>query len=250
MKNEILSIMLLGATMAHAAPDAKTQRTWRAKCASCHGEDGKGATDQGRKLAVSDLTTREWQARFTDAQLRAAVENGLKRTTKAGVAQEMDGYKSKLQADQIDALVALMRALGPAGAAPAESKPAPAATKPAEAKPAETKPAEVKPAPTATKPAAQATPAALAAAKKAWKSRCASCHGPAGQGSAKGKKLGVGDQTVAAWQSAHAADAILAALTSARPVPSGAKKVKHFSPPMKRADAQAMLAFIRSLGSH
>ena len=141
--------VLCWTVVASAAPDARTLRTWKAKCASCHGEDGKGATDQGRKMAVEDLTTSKWQRRFTDAQIRSVITTGFKRTSKAGVAQEMDAYD--LPAEQVDALLGLLRSLGPAEvAAPepkAEAKPEPKA----EAKPepkAEPKP-EPKPEPKA-----------------------------------------------------------------------------------------------------
>lgn len=103
--------LLLFSSVAFADTDPKTVRLWKAKCGSCHGADGKAQTDQGKKLAVADLTAAEWQKRFTDAQLKAATENGLHRTVN-GVKQDMDGYKDKLAPDQIDALVAYMRALG------------------------------------------------------------------------------------------------------------------------------------------
>ena len=41
---------------------------------------------------------------------KAAISDGLKRE-KNGVKQEMDGYKSKLRPDQIDALAAYIRTL-------------------------------------------------------------------------------------------------------------------------------------------
>jgi mono/diheme cytochrome c family protein len=107
----VLAFTLGVAQAALADPDPKTARLWKAKCASCHGEDGKALTDQGKKLAVADLTTKEWQQRFTDAQLKEATEVGLHRVSKAGVKQDMGGYKDKLRPEQIDALVGYMRAL-------------------------------------------------------------------------------------------------------------------------------------------
>jgi cytochrome c553 len=96
--------------LGQPAPDAKTARTWRAKCGSCHGEDGKGQTEQGKKMAIADMTSKEWQKKLTDAQLKAATENGLKRD-KGGVKQEMEPFKDKLKPEQIDGLVAYIRSL-------------------------------------------------------------------------------------------------------------------------------------------
>ena len=111
MRVTMLVLLTLGAgAVARAEVDAKAVRLWKAKCASCHGDDGKAQTVQGKKLGVSDLTTAEWQKRFTDAQLKLATEAGVHRLTN-GVKQDMDGYKDKLKPEQIDALVVYMRQL-------------------------------------------------------------------------------------------------------------------------------------------
>ena len=93
-----------------AQADPATERLWKAKCAACHGPDGKGQTEQGKKMAVADMTTAEWQSKFDDAKVKAAIGDGLKRD-QSGVHQEMDAYKSKLRPDQIGALVTYVRAL-------------------------------------------------------------------------------------------------------------------------------------------
>jgi mono/diheme cytochrome c family protein len=93
-----------------ASADPQTERLWKAKCGSCHGPDGKGQTEQGKKMAVSDMSSAAWQAQFTDDKLKAAISDGLKRD-KNGVHQEMDAYKTKLRPDQIDALAAYLRTL-------------------------------------------------------------------------------------------------------------------------------------------
>ena len=95
---------------AHAEVDKKTERTWKAKCASCHGADGKGATDQGAKMGIGDYTSAAWQKSVTDAQIKTAIADGVNRE-KAGKKQEMEGYKDKLDAAQIDSLVAFVRSL-------------------------------------------------------------------------------------------------------------------------------------------
>ncbi len=46
----LLSLALAGTARADAAA------TFQARCASCHGKDGKGKTKMGEKLNVPDLT--------------------------------------------------------------------------------------------------------------------------------------------------------------------------------------------------
>ena len=94
---------------AAAEPDAKTARTWKAKCASCHGVDGKAATDMGKKLGIPDLTSKEWQKKVSDETMKKSINEGVKRE---GKPEGMDGFKDKLSPEQIDALVALVRGLG------------------------------------------------------------------------------------------------------------------------------------------
>ena len=88
----MLLAFTLCAVSAHAQEDKKTARNWKAKCASCHGAEGKGDTEQGQKAK-------------SDADIKKAIETGA---TKEGV--EMEPYKDKLEPAQIDALVQYIRA--------------------------------------------------------------------------------------------------------------------------------------------
>jgi cytochrome c6 len=101
----VLSLALLSLG-ARAQVDKKTERTWKAKCASCHGADGKGETDQGKKAGIPNYTDAAFQKSKTDDQLKAAIANGVK--TDKG---EMEGFKDKLDGPQIDQLVAYVRSL-------------------------------------------------------------------------------------------------------------------------------------------
>src|SRR5438067_6262524 len=83
--------------VARAEVDKKTERTWKAKCASCHGADGKGDTDQGKKAGIPNYTDAGFQKSKTDDQLKSTITNGVK--TDKG---EMDGFKDKLSAEEID----------------------------------------------------------------------------------------------------------------------------------------------------
>lgn len=95
---------------ARAEVDKKTERTWKAKCASCHGADGKGKTDQGQKMQIADYTDAAWQKSKTDADIKKAITDGVKRE-KNGAKQEMEPYKDALAPEQIDQLVVYIRSL-------------------------------------------------------------------------------------------------------------------------------------------
>ncbi|HEX7832925.1 MAG TPA: cytochrome c [Thermoanaerobaculia bacterium] len=73
--------------------------TYKAKCAMCHGADGKGDTTMGKKMNLRDLGSAEVQKQ-TDKQLYdwTAVGKG-----------KMPAYKDKLTDAEIKALVTHMR---------------------------------------------------------------------------------------------------------------------------------------------
>jgi mono/diheme cytochrome c family protein len=100
----------LSSGAAFAEPDARTVRTFKAKCAACHGDDGKGATEQGKKMGIADMSQASWQKQFTDDQLKAVITSGVKRE-KNGKHQEMDPFAGALRPDQIDAVVGYVRSL-------------------------------------------------------------------------------------------------------------------------------------------
>jgi mono/diheme cytochrome c family protein len=103
---KLLLLASFCAMAAHAEANPKTARTFNAKCASCHGADGKGQTEQGQKMHIADMTRPEWQKSKTDADIKNAIENGVKKET-----GEMEGYKDKLAPADIEALVAYVRSL-------------------------------------------------------------------------------------------------------------------------------------------
>jgi mono/diheme cytochrome c family protein len=94
---------LISSNLAFAAGPG--QRLYNAKCASCHGKDGRGQTEMGRKTQVKDLTDPNVQATFSGDTLIDELTNGMKDT-------KMPGYKDKLSGDEIQAVAAYTRALG------------------------------------------------------------------------------------------------------------------------------------------
>lgn len=116
MRGLFLTLSFIFALPALAeASQKKVARLWKAKCSACHGVDGRGQTESGRKLKVPDFTTAAWQAKTTDELIRSRVTNGLKEE-RDGVLKEMPAFKDELQPEHLDALVALMRKLAAAPA--------------------------------------------------------------------------------------------------------------------------------------
>ena len=75
---------------------------WKAKCKSCHGDDGKADTKEGKKSKIKDISTEEWQAKHSDADIKKVISEGV---------TKMKPYKDKLSEAEIDGLVKYIRAL-------------------------------------------------------------------------------------------------------------------------------------------
>ena len=96
LKSVLLIIAITLAPIAFAADGAAI---YKAKCASCHGADGKGQSPMGKKMNLRDLGSPEVQKQ-TDKELYDWTADGK---------GKMPAYKDKLSADEIKALVAHMR---------------------------------------------------------------------------------------------------------------------------------------------
>jgi cytochrome c6 len=94
----LLAAAALFAVPAHAQNGAAT---FKAKCAPCHGADGKGDTSMGKMLKVKDLGSPEVQKQ-SNAELTAIIENGK---------SPMPSYKDKLSSGEIKELVSYIRSL-------------------------------------------------------------------------------------------------------------------------------------------
>jgi cytochrome c553 len=86
------------------AEDAKVN--FEAKCAMCHGKEGKGDTKAGQKLGIRDYTDPKVQATLKDDEILKAIKEGVKKEDKV----LMKGFSDKLTDDEIKALAAYMRA--------------------------------------------------------------------------------------------------------------------------------------------
>lgn len=99
----VLMALTLGLATPVLADDVAA--TYKTKCATCHGEDGRGGEKKAAMLkvepAVLDFTRAE-SAKLTTADLRKVIADGK---------NKMPGYSAKLSAAEIDALVAHVETL-------------------------------------------------------------------------------------------------------------------------------------------
>jgi cytochrome c6 len=74
---------------------------YKAKCASCHGAEGKGDTAMGKSMKLKDLASDDVQ-KMSDADLATVIEKGKK---------PMPAYEGKLTKDQITEVVKYIRSM-------------------------------------------------------------------------------------------------------------------------------------------
>ncbi len=122
-----LFLLVVAALSAPAARADEAQDNWEARCQKCHGPDGRGKTQMGKKVHMPDFTKARWQKRHDDGEILKMINDGVEEKGK----RLMPAFKEKLTADQIDALVAYVRAFGKPGGAAKEMHDAPAAEAPA-----------------------------------------------------------------------------------------------------------------------
>ena len=103
------SLILLSAALVVAVPAfaASASENWENSCASCHGEDGKAQTKQGKKLKIKDYTDKASLANMTDAQLADAITNGVKDDKGK---ERMKGFKDEIPEGEVAELVKFIRA--------------------------------------------------------------------------------------------------------------------------------------------
>jgi cytochrome c6 len=78
---------------------------YKAKCATCHGQDGSGNTPVGKSLQVADLRSAAIQSK-SDAELTQSVTDGK---------GNMPGFKGNITDDEIHAVVTFVRTLAAKG---------------------------------------------------------------------------------------------------------------------------------------
>lgn len=100
-----VALLAQAATPPPAPVGSRTaEEIWKKHCVRCHGADGRGKTKKGRELKAPDLTRPKWQARHSDEKIVKAIADGNRK-------RKMPAFKDKLSADEIQSLVAHVRAL-------------------------------------------------------------------------------------------------------------------------------------------
>ncbi len=98
----VAAMVLAGITFLSPPAKADTaEATYKAKCAMCHGADGKGETPTGKAMKVNDFASETVQ-QMSDADLTDAIAKGK---------GKMPAFKT-LTADQVKDLVAYVRSFG------------------------------------------------------------------------------------------------------------------------------------------
>lgn len=91
------TIKLLTAGLALAAAASlgavTAAENWENQCASCHGEDGKAQTKQGKKLKIRDYTDAAVQAELKDDEMLKAILEGYIENGK----ERMKGFKDEFE---------------------------------------------------------------------------------------------------------------------------------------------------------
>jgi cytochrome c6 len=92
---------LMGFLNTAVRADNTAEATYKAKCATCHGADGKGETAAGKSMKAGSFADPA-VAKMSDEDLSSAIEKGK---------NKMPAYGKSLKPDQIKDLVAYIRSL-------------------------------------------------------------------------------------------------------------------------------------------
>jgi cytochrome c6 len=98
-----LGFLAAAAVMATLSTPARADSaaTYKAKCAMCHGADGKGETPAGKKMGAHDFAAPDVQKQ-SDADLAGVIAKGK---------NKMPGYEKSMSASDIKEMVAYIRTL-------------------------------------------------------------------------------------------------------------------------------------------
>jgi mono/diheme cytochrome c family protein len=88
-----------------AASGAPAGELFRRHCVKCHEADGTGNKARERLPEIPNFTDVSWQARRSDAQLRASILEGK--------GEDMPAHRGKISEEQARGLVAYVRAFAP-----------------------------------------------------------------------------------------------------------------------------------------
>jgi cytochrome c len=99
----VLASLLCAGVFAYGQAHANSgQALFKARCALCHGEDGKGKTNLGQQLKAFDLNSAKVQ-KNSNAQLKQVILQGK---------GNMPPFQSQLNAEQVDEILKYVRHFG------------------------------------------------------------------------------------------------------------------------------------------
>lgn len=107
MKRTTLLACIFGFAAALTVTAAEPKETWGHSCAGCHGVDGKGQTNMGKRLGCKDYSDPGVQGALTDDAAVKAIKEGFKNADGKSVMRP----EKNLSDDEIKGLVAYMRTL-------------------------------------------------------------------------------------------------------------------------------------------
>ena len=94
--------VLLASAAAPIRAESARSENFQTHCVVCHGDNGKGQTEEGRKKKARDLTNAKWQDTIDDARIVRSITKGH---------DEMPAFGKKLTEPEIKALAAEVRSL-------------------------------------------------------------------------------------------------------------------------------------------
>lgn len=95
----VVAVLLFFVSLASAQTAASV---YKAKCAMCHGADGKGTTSAGKAMGVHDFSSDTVQ-KMSDEELANIISKGK---------NKMPSYGNKLKGPEIKDLATYVRELG------------------------------------------------------------------------------------------------------------------------------------------
>jgi len=95
----VLGLLLLILCVPVMRVQSDAEKTYKAKCAACHGPDGAGDTVVGKKLGAHDFHSQDVQKQ-SDSELSDIVTKGK---------NKMPAYEKSLKPDDIKALTTYVR---------------------------------------------------------------------------------------------------------------------------------------------
>ena len=97
----VAAILCLAGSIVRAQDVANGEKVYKAKCASCHGPDGKGETAAGKATKVRDICSADAK-KETDAAWTEIIVKGK---------NKMPSYDKKITDAEVKDVVAYMRSL-------------------------------------------------------------------------------------------------------------------------------------------